>query len=764
MVRRALLLLAASLAAACGGSSSDTPPHKPTGTAAPVILVPANHAYLGLADVTAGQVTFSGTATAGATVDVEIASTSVCSVVAAGNGTWTCSGAVAEGAKQVRAKATLASTGTSPLSVAVNFTLDLTRPTPPAISTAPVTTNVIAFNVAGTAEANAVVRLLLDGAFVASVAAGGNGAFQGIVTLPNADGPVGITAIAVDAARNASDPSAVTTITVDRTPPAPATISAPTAGAHLGAADLVAGELAVSGTAPAGVTVEVLMDGVHLATVTAAGDGSWSANAPLAASKRYTAAARTVDAIGNASATASVSFALSVARLAAVVAPPPRPLTTWAQSVPDATQASNSEVFPGQANTWVVDADFSLAQGWGGQFSHALQLRTGDAGASPTQASLATLWATPTLAAFPNDQNVSEVTFLSPRFTTADGVRTAAVSDGVTMGVPPLDGTRSAYLNGTSDSRLARTLTFDPGLVYTISWSHDALLASRWTGGLLGADAAPFGPQYQVVLRDPANQLAQIGDPLFVSTFDVKGTESVSISGDLVRAAAPSGVAVLSFELRAEPPSYVEIDLVAVVNDAGPVALTNPDFESGLDPWVANGGAESQNVRSGPRTVDALQVTRTVYAAPSEPWARVVDVFENPSLVTTVSTSAVYSTLLAGVEPFAMTTTVGGSRVVAWDGSQVARDVGFVFGNGAAYVSTVDPQIFVVHDLVVAPGAKVALVHFVVQLGEFAGGPTAADVPVNTDAVCVQIANGFPASDVYWQDLEPGVMQVLQNF
>src|SRR6266568_4575656 len=91
------------------------------------------------------------------------------------------------------------------------------------------------------------------------------------------------------------------------------------------------------------------------------------------------------------------------------------------------------------------------------------------------------------------------------------------------------------------------------------------------------------------------------------------------------------------------------------------------------------------------------------------------------------------------------------------------RDVGLVLGNGAAYLAADYSQIFIVHALEVAPLSKVALVHFVVQLGESAGGLTVADVPANTDAVCGQIVNDFP-QDQYWQDLEPGVMQIIRNF
>jgi hypothetical protein len=370
---------------------------------------------------------------------------------------------------------------------------------------------------------------------------------------------------------------------------------------------------------------------------------------------------------------------------------------------------------------------------------------------------------------FPYDQRVvagpgqPPAVFLSPRFVSS--VVTAAVSSGATMGLVPLAGAQSGFLNGTSDSRLSRTLSFSPGHLYTFSWMHDVFL---YVGNLVGEDAAPFGPRYQVVLRDPSN--GALLDTLFATTVDVSATESVSISGALLPAQA-----VLSFELRADAQSWVELDSLTIDDGSGPVDPGNGDFETGLlAPWVASTGDESQNVRSGSRllpldplgAVTVIAVTRTVYAPPNAGWARIVDVFDNQG-ASTVTTSAVYSTLLSIGAPLSVAPPNG--VVVAWDPALTAYDLGLVVGDGApghgtAYVADADPQIFFVHDLVVAPGAKAALVHFVVVLGEAAGGSTTADVPANTKAACDAIASGFPAADVFWQDLEPSVMQAIANF
>ncbi|HEX9244161.1 MAG TPA: hypothetical protein VF875_17085 [Anaeromyxobacter sp.] len=560
----------------------------------------------------------------------------------------------------------------------------------------------------------------------------------------------------------ASPFSIAVTFTLDLTPPPVPAVLVPVPGTHLAAPGVLSTQVAVSGTAAAGVTVDVQMDGVHVATVTAAGDGSWSTNATLTASGRYTALARTVDDAGNGSGFASSAFSLSLARTAETLTFPPGtplPVTAWGQSVPSATQSPSSEIFPGQANSWVLYPDFSFVTGFGAQYQYALQV-----GLSPVVNPDHLTADFSGYGLFPVDQSRAEVAFLSPRFGTADGVITAAASDGVTMGIPPLDGSYSGYLNATSDSRLSRNIEFDPGLVYTISWTHEVFLDLDPVRHLAGSLDAPYAPRFQVVLRDPANGMSQFGDPLYVVTVDF---DHASPSIAVVWGGASPKDLVLSFELHGELTSYGEIDQLTIDAGSGPVDPGNGNFESGLlTPWVANAGAESQNVRSGPRTVvtggSALVVTRAVYAPPAATWARVVDVFENQT-VSTVTTSAVYSTVLLTAAPLAAVTQYG-AAVVGWGpAGEPERDVGLVLGNGAAYLAADYSQIFIVHALEVAPLSKVALVHFVVQLGESAGGLTVADVPANTDAVCGQIVNDFP-QDQYWQDLEPGVMQIIRNF
>lgn len=537
----------------------------------------------------------------------------------------------------------------------------------------------------------------------------------------------------------------------DTTPPAAPVISAPRNGTTLDATDLVDGHVVISGMAEAGATVEAWV-GAALSTAVAGSDGAWSAPFSLA-SGTYTARARATDAAGNASPfSADVTFSVETTRLAVPLpVGSPAPVTSWGQTVPvTAADASGlAELFPGQANSWVLDRDFSLGAGFGLEYANALALYIGTPTGAPSHGVLLDDLLARRYAQFPGDQDSSEAVFLTPLFGVPDGVVTAAASNGATLvDVPPLNGTTKGFLNGTSDSRLAQVLTLDAAPTHTFGWTHAAFLDA---GRLVGAPL----PEYRVVLRDPIS-----GDVLATlfssSTSVVPASESVGVDG------LPAQV-VLSFELRSAAPGYAQIDDVTVTGGV----VANGDFEAGLAGWTANDGAESQNVRSGARQVasasSTLRVTRTFYAPPGATWGRLVDVFENTG-ATEAATTAIYVTLLGGGDTSLAAVTGGG--VVGWDAGAAVRDVGIVYGAGSAYVADFSPFVFVTHDLTVPAGGKVALVHFVVQLGEATGGPTSlpTDVPQQTEGECGTILAGFTALEPYRMDLEPGVRVLVANF
>jgi hypothetical protein len=176
----------------------------------------------------------------------------------------------------------------------------------------------------------------------------------------------------------------------------------------------------------------------------------------------------------------------------------------------------------------------------------------------------------------------------------------------------------------------------------------------------------------------------------------------------------------------------------------------------------------SQNVRSAPRVVAidpaglaTVAVTRTFYAPPTAGWARMVDVVRNDGPAP-ISRSLLYVTPLGASTP-AVTAAAAGKAAVARDTIGLARDLGLVFGTGAAaFDAGVSNFLFVVHDVTILPhGGEVAIVHFVVQLGQ---GSTGADhSTTGTDAACSAIAAGFRSDPRYQVDLEPGVLGLVQN-
>jgi len=457
-----------------------------------------------------------------------------------------------------------------------------------------------------------------------------------------------------------------------------------------------------------------------------------------------------------------------MARLATPIVTGDPGVTSWAQTVPDEDGAGS--VFPGQANIWWLDRDFSLAGApWGYEYSSALQLAVGDVTPSPSIATLQGDW-TGQLHLFPYDQRADEVTFLTPRFGIADGVVTAAI--GAFSALPsPLDGYFSGYLNGTADSRLFRTVTLEANQTYTLIWQDEFDLHPLYPASPVGAAAPPYGPRYQVVLRN-TNTGAVIGDPLYVTTATTWTSASWRTASFSTPGNVPPGDVDLSFELRSAAFGYAIVDDVALFSDAAFVVTTdnNGDFESGVAPWRYGGDGESRNVLSGERAVDVdpagattLAVTRTFYAPPTAAWGRFVDEFRNDGDAP-VTTKVVYRAALG--YPYwsdpVVALAAAGRAVVGHDALGNVRDAGIVFGAGSPFYG--DPsspgEVFIIHDLTVPAHSAVALAHFVVQLGQ--GAVLADHLTTATDAVCAAIADGFPGE--YAQDLEPGVLARIANF
>ncbi|WP_290579332.1 Ig-like domain-containing protein [Ketobacter sp.] len=206
----------------------------------------------------------------------------------------------------------------------------------------------------GNAEPNSTVDMWVDGVARGTVSADGSGAWQfDLSATPFSDGNYTLSWQAADAAGNVSAFSSPYALRVDT--------AAPAAPLVLGfsddtgsSGDLITADttLLISGSAEAGATVEVFVDGISRGTTSADVTGVWSydlSGSPLADGS-YSITAEAVDVAGNRSVT-SAAFSLTVDSTA-----PPAPVVSAISTdtaVQDGVTSDATLVFSGSAE---VDA------------------------------------------------------------------------------------------------------------------------------------------------------------------------------------------------------------------------------------------------------------------------------------------------------------------------------------------------------------------------------------------------------------------------
>jgi large repetitive protein len=273
-----------------------------TAPAAPVVVTPANGSA-----TNNNRPPLSGTAEAGSTVTVFIDGVAVGSTTTSGTGAWTFipPAALSNASHTVRVTATDGAGNVSPNSNTNTFTVDTVPPGAPVV-TAPANgsaTNNTRPTITGTAEAGSTVTVIIDGVTAGTTTASSTGAWTFTPPTALAQGSHTASATATDAAGNVAPASNTNTFTVDTAAPSAPVVSAPAEGSSTNNA-----QPAITGTAEAGSTVTVFIDGVIAGTTLASGTGAWTFTPPTALTEGpHTVASTSTDAAGNASPTSNTN-------------------------------------------------------------------------------------------------------------------------------------------------------------------------------------------------------------------------------------------------------------------------------------------------------------------------------------------------------------------------------------------------------------------------------------------------------------------------
>ena len=261
--------------------------------AAPVITTPAN------ALVDTASLTLSGTAEAGATVDVLKSGTSIGAANVTG-ANWTFAVTLTEGDNEFTATATDAASNTSEASNAVTITLDIETPNAPVITPPNNTSvNMASFMLSGTAEAGASVQLLRAGVAISSAIATATGGAWTITFNLELDENV-ITATATDVGSKISAPSDPVTITLDMEAPNAPMITEP-ADRQVNQAGVNQAGFILRGTAALGTTVELFRDDTSLGMTGLVTADTWVIRVTLVLGDNVITA-KAIDPAGNLSA------------------------------------------------------------------------------------------------------------------------------------------------------------------------------------------------------------------------------------------------------------------------------------------------------------------------------------------------------------------------------------------------------------------------------------------------------------------------------
>jgi large repetitive protein len=203
----------------------------------------------------------------------------LCSATVAPDGTWQCTSAsLPDGTATLTATAVSRAGVSSPPSAAAQVVVDTLPPPAPQLAQTSSLTSVTRPVFSGVAEPGSAVSVLEGPAVLCSTSAGTGGVFscQSTVDLTGAPQSHSVTAIASDAARNQSAPSAPDAFVVDTTQPGAPTLDALPLPADGQPGYTTSTQPVFSGTGTAGDTLTVsLSGGGKLCIALVGADGSW---------------------------------------------------------------------------------------------------------------------------------------------------------------------------------------------------------------------------------------------------------------------------------------------------------------------------------------------------------------------------------------------------------------------------------------------------------------------------------------------------------
>lgn len=423
--------------------------------------------------------------------------------------------------------------------------------------------------------------------------------------------------------------------------------------------------------------------------------------------------------------------------------------TAFLQTV--AATDGDRSIAPGQANIWDLNEDFSIEDGGDDQFDGTLHLLVDVGGVQ---------------AGFPSDQTYAELTALGPEMGPSDGVKAVTFTSDTNF----LQTTGGyAYLHAGAEVRLQQTLNLGSAVGPGISLVWDGV-PSPGNAAAPMSDPGQFG---QVVVRDTAGALLAT---LF--KVDLNGVSGTWGSASL--AAFVGQTVVLSFEQRVWV-SGSAIDNVSVKDGANTEFVVNGDFEAAGAGWTVSASKIVQNVRTGVRTLNGLEVQRTFYTQPNLLWARMTDVFRNTTAAP-IDAVVSYATNLGSDSLGIIYPTPGATQkaLSTWDyksnsGNVGDRDVGFAFGTAdvvnyrsdtALGAGAGTDDVLFQFNISVPAGGSVTLMNFLVMSGTDTG-LVATDITARATEVDTQladIANNFRTNFAYQRGLTQAQLDTVKNF